>query len=47
MPISHDTKKVKTVYGEICAAVGLRHSPIVYQMARVGESWEGEGPSVP
>ena len=39
MPISHDTKKAKTVYGEICAAVGLRHSPMVYQMARVGESW--------
>lgn len=46
MLISHDTKKVKTVYGEICAAMGLRHSPMVYQMAHMGESWKGTGPSV-
>lgn len=38
-----DTKKAKTVYGEICAAVGLRHSPMVYQMVWVGESWGGTG----
>ena len=47
MPISHDTKKAKTVYGEICAAVGLRHSPMVYQMVWVGESWGGAGTPVP